>query len=79
MIVLPAFTSQEDVDAGDAIANTSFSNLFNSCANGAIIASPSRFEINDRAGEQTNSAGASDRDSVFVGQLFHELPPFTCT
>jgi hypothetical protein len=76
VIVSPAFTPQQDVNARKTVTDASFGDLIDSCSDRPVVTRRSlQFEIKKRTGDQANTAGASDRDTVFVDQLFDELPP----
>jgi hypothetical protein len=47
MIVRPAFTPQQHMNAGDTITHTSFGDLFDSCSESTIIARSPQFEIDN--------------------------------
>jgi hypothetical protein len=56
MIIPPAFTAQQDMNARDTVTNTRFGDLFDSRSDCPIIARSLQLEIKKRAGGQANTA-----------------------
>jgi hypothetical protein len=74
VIVMPAFTPQQNVNARHAVTNASGGgDFFNPLSDGSIIPSVC-FVIDQRASQQTQSTGSFDRDAIFVNQPFDQLP-----
>jgi hypothetical protein len=75
VIVSPAFTPQEHVNARKTVSDPGLGDLFDALADGSVVARTLQFVINKRAGNVANGTRASSRNAVFVDQLFDELPP----